>query len=200
MLQRKQRIAAMISKRRSNLQYLKKFHEGEHYWMNIVLMTKFDLDEYVKKHIKTPRILGYFYLGVSFSKLYDNTIGCSASDPLHKAEYVTLFIKGITQLIEEFEYHLLSSTMQSVKYVMAKSVPCVYPNISSPDNDIESTEVENAVIKSTLYKYQSDIVYEYLLVPHLPFEDHLNYLEIFISLCNILLRIYESFQDMTCFK
>ena len=180
MLQRKQRIAAMISKRRSNLQYLKKFHEGEHYWMNIVLMTKFDLDEYVKKHIKTPRILGYFYLGVSFSKLYDNTIGCSASDPLHKAEYVTLFIKGITQLIEEFEYHLLSSTMQSVKYVMAKSVPCVYPNISSPDNDIESTEVENAVIKSTLYKYQSDIVYEYLLVPHLPFEDHLNYLEIFI--------------------
>ena len=75
MLQRKQRLEALITKRTLNLQYLRKFHEGEHFWMNISLMTKSELYEYVDKHVPPQRTLSFFYLGISLSKIYDSTIG-----------------------------------------------------------------------------------------------------------------------------
>ena len=229
MLQRKQRIEAMITKRRNNLQYLKKFHEGGHYWMNIVLMTKLDLEQYALNYVPTQRVLGFFYLGLSLSKLYDNTICNYMGNNHNKVESVVKFIKGLTQLIEEFEFYFSSTAMQSVKYVLARNSSCMYPNILSSisntgnsnyekdnENDIQNssnsisstTPTTNTnsltdpdyALKPNVYKYQSDVVYEHLLTPHMPYGDNLCYLETFTLLLDIVLRVYESFNEPACFK
>lgn len=256
MLQRKQRLEALITKRTHNLQYLRKFHEGEHFWMNIALMTKNELYEYADKHVPAQRTISYFYLGISLSKIYDSTIGLynnkntnvfeqyndndgglSNTRAPSSPEVITKFVRNVIQLIEEFEYYFASSAMQSVKYVMAHTSPCMYPNLrlsitqnhinmkgefstegdcgvsNSPGTQEASSYPKNStsnpslganpleqsnLAKPFLHKYQSEIVYEVLLTPHVPFE--LDYLEVFSSLCDVLILTYVTLHDATCYR
>jgi len=211
MLQRKQRIEHMVTKRKNNLTYLKKFHEGDHYWMNTISMSKEELQTFAKKQIPDTRVLGYFYLGISLSKIFDELNSGSYSN---KAEAIAKFIRSITQLIEEFEFHFSSSAMQSVKYVMAKNSPCMYPNIaphsggsgagSGGDSSSGSTAINindpTNIPKPNVFKYQSDVVFEFLLTPHIPFADSMDYLVVLSALCNVLLDVYKAFRDPICFQ
>lgn len=247
MLQRKQRIEQMVTKRKNNVSYLKKFHEGDYYWMNIIAMSKEELQDFAKKQIPNSRVLGYFYLGISLSKIYDEfqelKSEISVQDPSSKSKaeagVVAKFIRSITQLFEEFEFYFSSNAMQSVKYVMAKNSPCMYPNITcslgghsggasmssdgggnsrgnrdrgdsssgsgSSNSGNASQQQQNIndpdnIPKPNVFKYQSDVVYEFLLTPHIPFADSMDYLVVLTSLCNILLGVYMSFQNPACYQ
>jgi hypothetical protein len=210
MLQRKQRIEQLVTKRIHNVNYLKKFHEGDHYWMNLISMSKEELQGFAKKQIPHSRVLGYFYLGMSLSKIFDEL---SCGPHTNKAEAVAKFIRSITQLVEEFEFYFSSSAMQSVKYVMAKNSQCMYPHIAPTPPSVSGGESGNSsggggmhlndpalIPKPNVFKYQSDVVYEFLLTPHIPFADSMDYVEVLSSLCEILLNVYKAFQDSTCYQ
>lgn len=44
-------------------------------------------------------------------------------------------------------------------------------------------------LRSTIFRFKDDVVYEYLLLPHLPFAP--DYVEVLCSLCDLLCRLYE---------
>ena len=205
MLQRKQRLEQLVTKRKSNISYLKKFHEGDHYWMNVISMSKQELLDFVDKKVPDQRTVGYFYLGISLSKLFDEFNG---GDTPSNPENVAKLIRGITQLIEEFEFYFSSSAMQSVKYAFARNAACMHPNLSpnsfqgDAPSAVGTTNLNDPdnIAKPNVYKYQSDVVYEFLLTPHIPFADSMDYLEVLTSLCVILLKVYNAFRDPICYK
>ena len=45
-------------------------------------------------------------------------------------------------------------------------------------------------LRSSVFRFKDDVVYEYLLLPHLPFVP--DYLEVMSSLCDMLSSLYEN--------
>jgi len=90
-------------------------------------------------------------------------------------------VRAVAQLIEEWEYYHSGSAMQSMKYMMAKNSPCIYP---------QTVPVEGVtdLAKPTIFKFNSSVVYEYLDTTHIALE--LDYIEVLIALCDTLHNIY----------
>lgn len=81
--------------------------------------------------------------------------------------------------------------MQSVKFVMAKTSPCIYPQMSVIEGFSDLT-------RPSVYKFNNAIVFEYLQVPHIPYE--LDYAEVFITLCVELSKLYEKLIHEECYS
>eukprot|EP01038_Epipyxis_sp_PR26KG_P009417 gene9417-12683_t len=179
-LQRKQRLEAMIQKRKTNFAYLKKIHVGGSYWLNVALFTTNDVKNYVRKHVSRDRVESFFNLGLSISKILEVPSGSST-------------VRAFSQLMEEWEYfHSTGAAMQSVKFVMAKNSTCIYPQTIPVDGFI------NDLTRPSIYKFNNVIVYEYLEVPHIPFE--LDYVEVLLALCDSLTALYEKLLEEECYK
>jgi len=117
-LQRKQRLAALVSMRKENIDYLRRVHQGGTFWLNCTLLTAADIQNYARTTVPRQRSLSFFYLALSLGKLLDAS---PTGVPL---------VRALTQLVEEWEYHMAGAAVQGVKYVTAKSSSCVYPQHS----------------------------------------------------------------------
>ena len=115
-IQRKQRLHSMVFKRKSNFAYLKKTMEGTGHWLNCVRLTKQDIRRFVRQHVPNQRTIMYLYLSMSISKLLDEMYTSNAH-----------VVRAFLQLLEEYEYYFSGTTVQSVKYLMAKNSPSIFP-------------------------------------------------------------------------
>eukprot|EP01032_Pedospumella_encystans_P014292 gene14292-16429_t len=176
-LQRKQRLQAMIIKRQRNLAYLKKVHQGGCYWLNTILLTHADLLAYSTKFVSKQRVESFFSLGISISKIVELNPGLPV-------------VRAFSQLMEEWEYVHSGTTMQSVKFMMAKNSTCVYPQMSP-------IEGFSDLARPSVYKFNNAVVFEHLRLPHIPFE--LDYLEVFTGLCVELSKLYEKLIHEECY-
>eukprot|EP01040_Poterioochromonas_malhamensis_P007116 gene7116-7687_t len=93
--------------------------------------------------------------------------------------------------MEEWEYYNAGSTYQSMKYVMAKTSPCVYPNTVPIEGMSDLT-------RPTIYKFNNTIVYEFLQVHTIAYE--LDYREVVIQLADILYKLYENLFDQESYS
>jgi hypothetical protein len=168
-LQRKQRLEALIRKRKANLIYLKKIHIGDTYWLNSCLISKDDIINYGNSEVSKQKLESYFILGLSIAKILTIPNGFA-------------LIRAFSQLIEEWEYYYSGAAMQGMKYMMAKTSPCIYPNIVP-------TEGVQDVQRPGVYKFLNNIVYEYLQLMSIPFE--LDYRIVLINLCEMLWKLYD---------
>lgn len=170
-LQRRQRLEILIEKRKNNFNYLINIHCGDSYWLNSVLIDKKQLNYFISEKIPLNRSISFYYFGLSLYKILELNDG-----------YDT--VKGLLQLLEEWEYYFSSNTMQSMKYVMSRTSNYYYPLFMPNENDFDQ-------LRCGIYKFNNDIVYEYLQTPDIPFE--LNYTEVFINLCEMLSLVYDKF-------
>ena len=142
-----------------------------------MLLTPHDIANYVSSTVPKQRIESFFCLGLSISKIVTLKDGLPA-------------VRAFSQLMEEWEYVHSGSTMQSVKFVMAKNSNCIYPQTSPIDGYSD-------LARPSVYKFHSTIVYEHLQLPHIPFE--LDYVEVFYSLCVELSKLYDKLISDECF-
>ena len=133
---------------------------------------------YSTKVVSKQRIESFFSLGISISKIVELKAGLPV-------------VRAFSQLMEEWEYVHSGSTMQSVKFVMAKNSTCVYPQMSP-------IEGFSDLARPSVYKFHNAVVYEHLQLPHIPFE--LDYLEVFSGLCVELSKLYEKLIQEECFS
>ena len=86
-----------------------------------------------------------------------------------------------------------------MKYLMARSSPCVFPNPNSNGFEVNNSGIQengpstdsvqsNAAVG--LHKFGNTIAFEYLNIPLLPFD--LDSTEVVISFCEILVRLYKA--------
>jgi hypothetical protein len=168
-LQRKQRLEALVRKRKANLQFLKKFHEGGCFWLNTILFNVEDIRHYARAVVPKQRAEAFFRLGLGLGKIVHLSKGCS-------------IIRAFSQLMEEWEYYIAGTAMQSVKYMMAKNSPCIYPQTVPLEGMTDLS-------RPSLYKFQNAITYEYLDDVNVGLE--LDYLEVLPALCEVLYQVYD---------
>jgi hypothetical protein len=192
-LSRKQRLEAMVYKRKYNFSYLQKAHFGDTYWLNTTLLTKEYIQQY-SKQVPEKRTSAYFYLGLSLGAILESieNIGFIDNSYLQPDSLIgPKLIRVFSQLMEEFEYYCSSSAMQSMKYVMAKSAPSPYFPITALENDNESA-------RSSLYKFNGEVAYEYFKTPIVPFE--LCYLDVVHTLLDLIGQLYDLFLKGDCYR
>lgn len=152
-------------------------HQGGCYWLNTILLTHADLLAYSTKFVSKQRVESFFSLGISISKIVELSPGLPV-------------VRAFSQLMEEWEYVHSGSTMQSVKFMMAKNSTCVYPHMSP-------TEGFSDLARPSVFKFNNAVVFEHLRLPHIPFE--LDYLEVFTGLCVELSKLYEKLIHEECY-
>ena len=117
---------------------------------------------------------------VPFSCIMDSANVCT---------YTSVFLYCMWNSNRPTEY--LGGTMQSVKFVMAKNSNCIYPH-TIPIEGFTDLQRPN------IYKFSSSVVYEFLQVPHIPFD--LDYVEVLSALCEALSKLYDKFLHEECFR
>lgn len=152
-------------------------HEGGSYWLNTVLLTSSDVRSLVGSHASKQRVESLFTLGISLSKIITLNTGIS-------------IVRAFSQLMEEWEYVHAGPTMQGVKFMMAKTSPCLYPQMSPIDGLSDLS-------RPSVYKFNNAVVFEHLQLPHIPYD--LDYAEVFVSLCTQFCRLYDKLVHEECY-
>ncbi|CAM9666660.1 unnamed protein product [Ectocarpus sp. 4 AP-2014] len=186
-LDRMVKVEALVGKRKRFFSYLKKTHEEGGFWLNCVQLTRQgDLAVYAAE-LSSQRILRLFYLGVGLAKLLQSKGGLE-------------LIRGILQLLEEWEYHfaLAGVAHHSVKAMLAKNIDNIDHSARGRDASEEGGGKHQEQIVARLKKFNNEVVYENLLTPEVPFA--LDYLEVVFSLCEVMCRIYAKFVEEECYK
>ena len=185
-LQRKQRLQSIVHKRKENLKYIMKAHQGGVYWLNCILLTKDIMSKHVQQTVPKHRVLMYFYLATSTSNVLLLPRGAAT-------------VKAFQQLLEEWEYNFAGPAMQSMKFVLAKNSPCIFPLSSSGAHVGISTGIdENEGFKPpSISKFDNLVVFEHLQITHVPFE--LDYVEVLVGLCDSLIALYSRFLSKECY-
>jgi hypothetical protein len=93
--------------------------------------------------------------------------------------------------MEEWEYFNSGNAMQSVKYMMAKNSTSLYPNTIPIEGMSDLT-------RPSVYRFNNNVVYEFLQVYTLSYD--LDYLEVVITLCDILYKLYENLFQQESFR
>lgn len=195
-LQRKQRLEALVIKRKQNVSYICKIHNGSSYWLNCTLMTSKDLQRHVLANVSKQRTIMFYYLGLSVSKLLFDKVQAAG---IH-------MVKAFSQLLEEWEYYYSNPTMQNLKFVLAKNSQCIYPQYSiHTDSDHHhssssggSGSSDHSIPKANIHKFNGSIVFEYLLAPPVPFE--LDYIDVLCALCDSVSSLYDTFLHEDCYR
>jgi hypothetical protein len=172
-------IIALVKERKTNLIRLREGHESNIFWLN----SSIEIDISKQSLKLKQRTLMYFTLTMS---MYSSSILTSTS--------VVITVKSFLQLFEEWEYHFSGSAMQSMKYVLAKNSPCIYPRSSSL---AKNGLIGSDILSPSLYKFDNTIVYEHLNITHVPFD--LDYIEVFMGLCDALISLYDKFLCDECY-
>ncbi|KAG5180821.1 hypothetical protein JKP88DRAFT_200220 [Tribonema minus] len=180
------KLQALVEKRKSSFVYLKKTHEGGCYWLNCVqLNRKPDLEAYAAE-IPRARTTQLFYLGLSLARLLQSGCGGAA------------VVRGALQLFEEWEYHFAGNAAQSVRGLMAKVNTQTQGQGVEGGGSASGGGEDNNPVVARLCKFGSEMVYEHLLTPPLPFA--LDYFEVFFSLCDIICQVYNKLMEEECYS
>lgn len=175
---RRNRLQLLIEKRGNGYSYLKDLHRGS-LWLNYIRFPEEDINKYTQQLVSPNRSTHLFYFGLSIAKLIDTRKG-------------SLLVRAITQLLEEWEYYTASFSIQSMKYVMARNTLTAFPqNVSSNDSG-------ESVDRGLLFKFNNDIVYQFLLTPSVSFD--MNFIEVMSCVCDILNSMYATLMnDEDCY-
>ena len=184
-LQRKQRLEALILKRKHNVSYIAKVYNGSSFWLNCRLLTSKDIQNYITQNVPILRTKMYFYLGLSVSRIL-----------IEHQSGGAIVVKAFAQLLEEWEYHFASSAMQSVRFVLAKNSISMYPQTSHYSATDGDADVSSS--RGNIHKFNGTIVYEHLLTPAVPFD--LDYVEVTCSLSEVLMSLYDNFMQAECYN
>jgi hypothetical protein len=185
-LQRKQRLQSIVHKRKENLKYIMKAHQGGVYWLNCILLTKEIIAKHVLQTIPKHRTLMYFYLASSTSNILSLPRGAAT-------------VKAFQQLLEEWEYNFAGPAMQSMKFVLARNSPCIFPlpcSVAHVGNTKGIEENEGFKLPS-MSKFDNVVVYEHLQITYVPFE--LDYVEVLVGLCDSIIGLYSRFLSKECY-
>ncbi|CAG8617096.1 7806_t:CDS:10 [Ambispora leptoticha] len=146
----------LVNKRILTFQYLKRAHEGRVHWFNTVCLSKEDLVLWYQNDRMKRRTGNFFILGASLAPILDIT---------NPPDYV----RALTVMLQEFEYHTNENSRQKMKMFFRKS----------------------KINKDEDASFQESGEYTYLFVPNIPFE--LDYFQTFYTLCDILVETYNKF-------
>lgn len=150
---------------------MKKIHEGKSYWLNCVSISIKDVNNFlILNDDAWNRLIPFFYLGLSMANLLQSAVGFE-------------IIQDSLQLLEEWEYHFSSFSVQTVKNVMARNLQTAFPEPP------ESSETTASSSHHTINKFNNEVVYTKLLCPHVSFE--LNYSAVVHALCDVLGKLYD---------
>eukprot|EP00903_Cladosiphon_okamuranus_P017733 g16326.t1 len=181
------KVEHLVGKRKRFFSYLKETHEHGGFWLNCVKLTRQgDLAIYAAD-LPSQRIRRLFYLGLGLAKLLQSKGG-------------TQLIRGILQLLEEWEYHfaLAGVAHHSVKAMLAKNIDGPSRDGTRDRDGEEEGGKQQEQVVARLFKFNNEVVYEQLLTPEVPFE--LDYCEVVFSLCDVMCRIYAMFIEEECYK
>lgn len=137
-----------------------------------------DIRHYVQQVVPKQRAEAFFKLGLGLGRI------------VHLPKGLPI-VRAFSQLMEEWEYYIAGSAMQSVKYVMAKSSPCLYPQSAPLEGMTDLT-------RPSVYKFQSSITFEYLDDVNIGLE--LDYLEVLPALCEVLYQVYDKLHHEETFR
>ncbi len=94
-------IEYIVNKRVRNLDYLRRVHEGNVFWLNIVKIQTCDIERFYQPQTLQKRVQQWFYLGMSIAPLLGKEHGWS-------------FLRACSQLMEEYEYHFANAAIQGM--------------------------------------------------------------------------------------
>ncbi|RHZ76654.1 hypothetical protein Glove_194g22 [Diversispora epigaea] len=143
----------LVQKRITTFTYLKRAHEGKIHWFNTVCLSKEDLGMVFENSKMKKRSGNFFILGTSLAPILDIT---------NPQDYV----KALSVMLQEFEYHTNEHSKQKMKIFFRKS----------------------KIVKDEDASFQESGEYTYLCVPNIPFD--LDYFQAFYTLCDILVEVY----------
>lgn len=110
---RMSKVEYIVTKRIANLEYIRKVHEGNVYWLNVVRLSKDDIKNFYhpqalqKRYTVSinlsdvSRVQQWFYIGVSIA-------------PLLQFQNGFQFVRACSQLMEEYEYHFSNVAIQGM--------------------------------------------------------------------------------------
>lgn len=161
--QRTHALHFLVDKRQRDLDYLQRVHQDEIHWMNVVGLTREELRMHYASERMAERAERWFFLGLSLA-------------PLLKLDEV---VRGVAQLLEEYEYYFSNAAVQGMKRLLA------WTNSSSSKKE--------SGIQASMHRVQGTVVYEFLRIPNLPFQ--VDVFQVVSSLCGILSSLYKRFLD-----
>ncbi|EFC41823.1 hypothetical protein NAEGRDRAFT_58715 [Naegleria gruberi] len=163
----------IVQKRVENLEYIRKFHEGQVFWMNTVKVSPSEIEKAYQSQTLQKRLEQWFTLGMSMA-------------PLIQIDNGYEFVRACSQLLEEFEYHFSNMAVQGMKILKAFTNNFV-------DDDTPPVITSQKTIKPSIHKSNGSVVYEFLQTPNIPCT--LDYCQIIFSLCDLLIFVYRKFLD-----
>lgn len=105
-LQKKQRLRALVHKRRKSLKYLSCVHdlslpvEDRPLWLGVYCLYDDDLKSYVSDVVPKSRNDSFFNLGLAVAKVLEGTLSGMA------------FVRACSQMMEEWEYFTSGTAIQ----------------------------------------------------------------------------------------
>jgi hypothetical protein len=161
-------IEYLVNKRVKNLDYLKRVHDGQVFWLNVVKISTADIERYYHPQTLQKRIQQWFFLGVSIA-------------PLLQLENGWNFVRACSQLMEEYEYHFANVAVQGMKILKALK-------FSNADEEMNRNS-----IKPGIHKVGGTVIYEFLRTPNIPCP--LDYSQVVYSFADILTLVYRKLMD-----
>ncbi|CAG8439630.1 6481_t:CDS:2 [Diversispora eburnea] len=125
----------LVQKRITTFTYLKRAHEGKIHWFNTVCLSKEDLGMVFENSKMKKRSGNFFILGASLAPILDIT---------NPQDYV----KALSVMLQEFEYHTNEHSKQKMKIFFRKS----------------------KIVKDEDASFQESGEYTYLCVPNIVIE------------------------------
>ncbi len=188
-LSHKHNILQLIESRLLNFQYLINSHKKNHIFFQTYLLNSQFYNE--NNIISNKKITRYYYFSLGIFNVLQSSINKGVKT-----------LNNTKQLMEEFEYLVSSSTIQSMKYLIAQNLNHPYDifnQVSQLNNDINGDiyNVNNNNSKKSLYKFNGNIIFEHLMTPPVTFQ--LSYPDVIVQCCESLIQLYQRFllEDLT---
>eukprot|EP01111_Echinosteliopsis_oligospora_P010935 TRINITY_DN3491_c0_g1_i2.p1 TRINITY_DN3491_c0_g1~~TRINITY_DN3491_c0_g1_i2.p1 ORF type:complete len:227 (-),score=36.26 TRINITY_DN3491_c0_g1_i2:264-944(-) len=171
--ERKKNMAYLLDKRKFNIAYLKRMHEGRNiHWMNVALISRPEFSDDIQK-----RTTMWFYLGLSIA-------------PLAVIESGPSYVRSLLQLTEEFEYHfVLHPAVAGVKLLL----------LNSKQTATHTTVNEGEALKAKINKVGNSVLYEYLKVYNNPIAAEMDYFQVVFALCEVLRQVYVKLEHQSSY-
>jgi len=104
-------------------------------------------------------------------------------------------LRGLLQLLEEYQYHFSSSTSQSLNAIRARRRTNTVSGRGGASGMGSEREEDSERIAPTLQRVGGKVLYEHLLTPHLA--HGLSGVQVLLSLCEQMGKIYRKLAECT---
>lgn len=96
--------------------------------MNSIRLSKADIFRFIAQMVPSERTTQYLCLSMSIANMLTETYPSNAH-----------VVRAFLQLLEEYEYYFAGATVQSMKYLLAKNSPTLYPVAASAAAFVSTT-------------------------------------------------------------